>query len=453
MVTFLLIFASSFSCQSEGRKTIIVINIKNTGIDKMEVFNIEQDFIYELSGNQDSIVLDLEEELILDLYQGRYHSYIHVKPGEQIYVDTVSSMPITLGVIDQPSKENKYLDDYWRLSQESSYSYIIPEISKLPVDSFKQVIFEKNRPLSELIDEVNEDATLSGSFKKAMNNRYVASVSNDLSYYKDFQKYHDKETPILPPDYYELLESIEISDPSILTFEEGRQIVSNYYSKDLIYDDGGSRLEFYKTSIKSAQQLYGNSLVAKYCEYEVITKMINFGDDLDEGIGIAKEFGRGLVEKYFKSKIISLTEPWEGLLRGNPAPDFNAKTIEGKSVRLSDLKGKKVYLDIWATWCGPCIAEIPALKQFEEEFSTRDIEFVSISIDEAKDIDKWKKFIAKNELTGIQLLADGAWGSDVVTSYNIKGLPRFLLIDKDGNIVSANAPRPSDKKVKELLSN
>lgn len=453
VVTVLLVLVSSFSCQSEEKPSSIFINLNNMGADQIEVFSIAKDIIHELSGTQDSLKLHLEEEIILDLYQGRYHSYIHIKPGEKVYVDTVSSIPLTLGVTGVPSKENKYLDDYWRINQESSYNYIIPELTHLPVDSFKQVILVKNKPLSDLIDKIHIDIDVSASFKKAMGNRYIATLSNDLSYYKDFQKYHGKEKPILPSDYYHLLESIEISDPSLLIFEEGRQIVSNYHAKDLQYEDGESRTEFYKTAIESAKQAYGNTLVAKYCEYELINKMVNFGDDLDESVGLAKEFTSEIGENYFESKVTDLIAPWEPLLRGALAPNFSATTNKGEEVKLSQLKGKKVYVDIWATWCGPCIAEIPALKQLENEFKNQDVTFVSVSIDEDKDIDKWKNFIVQNQLTGLQLLAKDDWNSELVTSYNIKGIPRFLLIDEEGNIISSNAPRPSDENVKKLLSN
>lgn len=115
--------------------------------------------------------------------------------------------------------------------------------------------------------------------------------------------------------------------------------------------------------------------------------------------------------------------------------------------KLKDLEGKYVYIDIWATWCGPCIAEIPDLKEKEKKYHDKNIEFVSISIDEMKDNDKWKKIVEEKELGGIQLLADNAWKSQFVKDYKINGIPRFILIDPSGKIVSADAPRPSDDKL------
>ena len=101
-----------------------------------------------------------------------------------------------------------------------------------------------------------------------------------------------------------------------------------------------------------------------------------------------------------------------------------------------------MYVDVWATWCGPCKAQIPFLKQLEEKYRKEDIAFVSLSIDQLKNISKWKNMIVDKELEGIQIIADKAWRSKFVTDYVIEGIPRFILIDKDGNLMDPMAPRP-----------
>jgi len=138
-------------------------------------------------------------------------------------------------------------------------------------------------------------------------------------------------------------------------------------------------------------------------------------------------------------------------LNNTPAPSFEYENYKGKTTKLEDLRGKFVYIDVWATWCGPCRAEIPHLKQVEEKFHNKNIEFVSISIDTKKDYDKWKKFVAEKELGGIQLFADNDWNSEFVKQLAITGIPRFVLIDPKGNIINANADRPSSPKLVEVL--
>lgn len=136
---------------------------------------------------------------------------------------------------------------------------------------------------------------------------------------------------------------------------------------------------------------------------------------------------------------------------GTPSPSFNYENYAGGSTELADLKGKYMYVDVWATWCGPCIGEIPHLKNIEEGFHDAKIEFVSISIDELRSKDKWRSMIETRELGGTQLLADKDWKSDFIRSYGIRGIPHFILLDDRGNIVSADAERPSDPRLKERL--
>ena len=138
-------------------------------------------------------------------------------------------------------------------------------------------------------------------------------------------------------------------------------------------------------------------------------------------------------------------------LNNSPSPTFNFENYKGGMTKLEDLRGKYVYIDVWATWCGPCRAEIPHLQKVEEKYHGKNIEFVSISIDAKKDHEKWKKFVAEKQLGGIQLFADNDWNSDFVKAYGINGIPRFILIDPKGNIVSANADRPSSSGLTHLL--
>lgn len=133
------------------------------------------------------------------------------------------------------------------------------------------------------------------------------------------------------------------------------------------------------------------------------------------------------------------------------APEFDYLNHAGGNVKLSDLKGKYVYIDVWATWCGPCRAEIPSLKKVEEQYDGKNIEFVSISVDVLKDFEKWKTFVTDKALGGTQLFADKDWKSDFVRAFNINSIPRFLLIGPDGIVIDSNAARPSDVKLIEKL--
>jgi thiol-disulfide isomerase/thioredoxin len=146
---------------------------------------------------------------------------------------------------------------------------------------------------------------------------------------------------------------------------------------------------------------------------------------------------------YDKSKMLAV---------GQPSPTFvDYENHKGGTTSLEDLKGKYVYVDVWATWCGPCKAEIPSLKKVEKKYHGKNIAFVSTSVDTANAHEKWVNMVKNEELGGIQLLADKSWQSKFVQDYGINGIPRFILIDPAGNIVSADAPRPSNPKLIELF--
>lgn len=135
------------------------------------------------------------------------------------------------------------------------------------------------------------------------------------------------------------------------------------------------------------------------------------------------------------------------LLKGKSSPAFDFENFTGGNTKLEDYKGKYVYIDVWATWCAPCIAEIPSLKELEHNYKDKNIVFVSISIDFEQDYDKWRKMVTDKSLGGVQLIADKNFESTFAKDYAIRSIPRFILIDPDGNIVSADAPKPSSEKL------
>jgi len=153
---------------------------------------------------------------------------------------------------------------------------------------------------------------------------------------------------------------------------------------------------------------------------------------------------KGLKQYYNQSKA-------NKKLNNAVAPDFDYENHAGGKTKLGDLRGKYVYIDVWATWCGPCRAEIPSLKKIEEKYHDKKIAFVSISVDEQKDYEKWKKFVVEKQLGGIQLYADKNWMSDFIKAFGINSIPRFILIDPTGKVVNADADRPSNPKLQEQL--
>ncbi len=146
--------------------------------------------------------------------------------------------------------------------------------------------------------------------------------------------------------------------------------------------------------------------------------------------------------------------------KGAQSPKFaNYVNKKGGMSSLDDFLGKYVYIDVWATWCGPCRQQFPFLQKLETEYHNKDIEFVSISTDSDRRSGgswenaekKWRNMVDAQNLGGVQLWA----GKDnsFQTAYMISSIPRFILLDKTGKVVDADAPRPSDPRLKTIFDN
>ncbi|NNC69816.1 MAG: redoxin domain-containing protein [Flavobacteriaceae bacterium] len=129
---------------------------------------------------------------------------------------------------------------------------------------------------------------------------------------------------------------------------------------------------------------------------------------------------------------------------GKEAPKFLLKNNNGEEFTLDQFKGKLVYINLWTTWSEPSKEELPYLQEFIDSYSDA-VVFINLSVDYQRDIGSWKKYINKQKLKGIHLITDRDWQSDFINSYNVVKIPRAILIDKEGNIINAFAPKPSQK--------
>ena len=164
-------------------------------------------------------------------------------------------------------------------------------------------------------------------------------------------------------------------------------------------------------------------------------------------LGVALALSLGLPFSYVAYATEAGTEMTQvELKKGDVSPSFSYLDINGKTVTLASLRGELVYIDVWATWCPPCRAELPALKSLEEKYGKK-MHFVSISCDQDKA--KWEAMVHEKGLKGVQLHI----GNDrsFMQSYAISGIPRFILLDEQGKIISADMTRPSNPETEKTL--
>lgn len=153
-----------------------------------------------------------------------------------------------------------------------------------------------------------------------------------------------------------------------------------------------------------------------------------------------------------KEETLACYDKYEHLAPGKSAPEFRLKDLDGKEHALSDYRGKVVVVDVWATWCGGCIEKLPYFLKTREHFNgEKDVVFLVISIDNKGAYNKWKYSHPRYNLMNITSLIAHPKGCSFSDDYNITGIPRYFVIDREGKIVNVYAYAPDDARLEELI--
>lgn len=329
-------------------------------------------------------------------------------------------------------------------------------------------------------DKTPSYATLSGKISNPDSSLILKIYSDDYS--KEIPLSEDgtfKDTLQLSSNTYEIKHGNEYGSIYLENgFNSSFTTDYNNFDKTLIYSgDGSDRNNFGIQAYLISGNHITEDLFETGTEKDLDKAIQNYMKEFEELKSKYIELDSAQVNnshKELENNIVAIKNYFESkqMLRkalpaGSPSPQFhNYKNYNGGSTSLSDLRGKYLYVDIWATWCQPCLAEIPSLKLLESKFHDKNIAFVSISIDDgrgyradnddlalAASVEGWNKMIKTKELDGVQLLADAGWESDFIRNYKINGIPRFIIIDPKGIIVNPDAPRPSNERLITLLNN
>ncbi len=138
------------------------------------------------------------------------------------------------------------------------------------------------------------------------------------------------------------------------------------------------------------------------------------------------------------------------LARARLAPAFEVTTVDGQRVSMDELQGKVVLIDFWATWCGPCRAALPHMKEIAKKFQGQPLVILSVSLDD--DAQKWKNFIAKNEMTWLQY-RDGGFTGPIARLFDVEAIPTTFTIDADGVLQAEHVGDASiDGRIKKLIA-
>lgn len=451
-IVVLLSILTCFGCNRENREKYAIVSgrIHQQKVHELILMSRESEFEKVISVTKnghfaDTIKLQLGH---YELNDGKNTTFLVLEPGDNIEItyngsDHHNTVHLSGNGVEKTEyliAKNKKLKE---LIRNLKQLYQLDEAGfKNKFDNIKTVLLDTLYSFDGLSTRFRE--LESRNIEYYILSRYISYGPSHAAINKDpdFQ---------VSDGFSQELKDIDYNREEDFVFSKNYQylIKSHYrtYARELMNKDS---IPDYLSWIKTVETIPSEIIRNKLLLDNAINE-ITYTKDLDS---FYKTHLSAISNEIYKSKVTKTYEKLKSLDSGRYSPKFtDYENYDGTTTSLDDLEGKYVYIDIWATWCAPCIVEIPHLKELKKEYQGRNIAFVSISIDNAKDHDKWEKMIEHKKMQGIQLFSDQSWNSSFIKDYLINGIPRFILIDPEGKIISSDAPRPSEPALMELLSN
>ena len=378
---------------------------------------------------------------------------IYLVPGDTLFMEAeMSNIFDTQKFSGNAAVENNYIASYIKSSNNFQRGL--------------QVVFSKEEPIAvkamdsirdvkqKAFDELNKNSDLGVDFANMEQSRILYEWALLHSVYPMYYRYYRKVDKFQPSATYDnYLGACDLNNSSLLTLDMYKMFLStyigvlmeDYYGKEKLMKENPSEVLY---RLQLIDKIFSDKDVKALLAYETVKGQVKQQGIKEYDLYI-DTFNELCSNEKLRGEIEEMVSEWKHLKKGADAFEFTFVDMEGRKVSMSDFKGKYVYVDVWATWCSPCRAEIPHLKRIEEDFHGKNIVFISVSVDQTQD--PWKEMVEKDNLGGIQLWAGIA--PKFSEFYKITGIPRFMLFDKEGKIIESNAARPSggiDKQIAEL---
>lgn len=375
------------------------------------------------------------------LQHNREYTLLYLNPGDSVYItfDT-KQMDESLKYSGIGASKDNYLAK-WILKNSEFSSQIQENFAKGSAE-YIPLWEQKTKEFEQLLADANTDK----DFAKVEKKRLQIEALNEYGY---FAFAHQNEPQLIDDFINKTKNEIDVNDPSMLDIN-GFESFCSLYLNAVAENNANPDESLYKRIANALNSEIKDTTIYRQVVNQMISRAM-MGGNMAEVDELIENVNPSFISAENKTVIDATKAKWDKLKAGNPAPSFTATNVQGKSFTLNDFKGKPVYIDVWATWCGPCKREIPYLEQLIEKYGDK-INFISVSVDENKDA--WTNMVIENKLKANQLYIAGAWQSTICKDYNIEGIPRFILLDKNLNIINANADRPSgdiELKFEELI--
>lgn len=377
--------------------------------------------------------------------KGSDHKYVlYLKPGEKKWVNahiSKTSIDFDSCKIVRPNAETVLLQKWTNILND--YCGLGSNRGKR-----EQFITEYNSFIKEA-DKLKKKAVLPNKY---FNQLFISRIEAEIIYPKAAAFFNfgrrmnaEYDTSELHKSFYQSLAGKKFCNTGLLYSEHGLQLLNYCLSYDLFQQTRDKEKVLAAPVTDKARSLCNDTIRGAFLtQYmEGVTNYEQFVRDIEPFKG---SFVFPVMKAAYQYKLDELTLYAKGL----PAYNFFLYDTKENLYSLSDFKGKVVVLDLWAMWCAPCLAEKPHFIKIEEEYKNReDIIFIGVSVDGLSRKDVWKNFVAKKGWKNIELLSN--FDESIMKYYKIEGIPRFMIFDKEGKIVTVDAPRPSEEEFRTLI--
>ena len=435
IIMFLAAAIAVLGCSegAAGEQTLLSIQVENP---------TAREVVLVYHGQMKSVVLDESgaaqmdlsgyDALYAKLYYGRNFKSVYFEKGDEVTVTfNGTDFQNTFSFEGEKAPAVEYLNRV-RLTALPDEEYA------LPFNEFYAKTVAKENDAVALLEANALEGVGNFLHMEKGRNRYAYGAT--LLMHSVGHKMMTRDIYYIPSnEYYDVLESYLVEDEAWVDLEEYRAFVvetahvldaANRQVTDL-YPKTVAQMKYIAGRFKSekVRNTLLHYLAATYVDRHGIDNI----QDL-ENIYFTYVKDEVLLADY-KAKF----DKWDLSRPGKPSPEISAVDVDGKQWTLADFRGKYIYIDMWATWCAPCRREMPYLKALEEKFKDAQIVFLGLSTDSDKT--KWEAMVKTGELTGVQLFLGPQ--SAFQKAYQIDGIPRFILLDKEGKIIDNNMSRPS----------
>jgi len=447
---FLLIATFIFSFKNRELNSNVIFSgkIENPNSDTLNILDINYNIIKTIVLDKDNTFRDT-----LNITEG-YYRLGDGTEGTQMYLKPNFNLILTLNTNEfdesilykgNGAKENNYLAKKTLLNESFGILNYYGYYGKLSEKDFLK--------LTDSLYDIQK-SLLKSNKGLDKNFFYVESKSLEFEKLNKYANFEGMNRFItgngdfkVSKNYPNAFANVNLLDEKLLISPNYLNYIQSYLRKksDNKIKSENANVDNILAYVKTIKTEVKNSLIKEELIYNVGKQDLNYTSKLDS---VYYELMLILTNEKYISEVTEKYTTLKKVENGAVSPTFTLNDINGKTISLNDLKGKLVYIDIWATWCLPCTKEIPNLAKMEEHFKGKDIYFVSICQNDTKE--RWEQMVEDKKLGGIQLFApneDIAFFKD----YSVNGIPRFILIDRNGKIIDANAKRPSDPGLQEEI--